>query len=192
MPLLCEVQRTPEWHAARAGKLTASLAAACLRLDPYTSPQKAFRTIVGTEPDRDNEFMTWGRQHEMDALLSYEAESGLLVAVTGFWVHRLYSWLGASPDGLVGQSGLVEVKCPQTLPVKVPVHHRIQMLVQMAVTERSWCDYYAWVPQGSFLQRIHRPPNLVPLIMALHAFYQIYVLTGTPPPRKTRKVKTHA
>ncbi len=191
MPLLCEAQRTPEWHAARAGKLTASLAAACLRLDPYTSPQKAFRTIVGTEPDHDNEFMTWGRQHEMDALLSYEAESGLFVAVTGFWVHPLHNWLGASPDGLVGTLGLVEVKCPQTLPTRVPVHHRIQALVQLAVTGRQWVDYFAWVPQGTFLRRISRPtghgPSLDGLIKALRRFYETYVLTNTPPPRKTRK-----
>jgi len=188
MPALAPKQGSREWHALRAGRITASLAAACLGLDPYVSRQKAFRTIVGTEPLYDNAAMAWGRMHEAKARLDYEVATGELVSVTGFWVHPEKDWLGASPDGLVGADGLVEIKCPGSLPDKVPVHHHIQMLVQLACTGRDWCDYWAWTPTGTFVRRTRRQ-GIAGLLHRLEAFYLTYVVPGVEPPRKKRRAK---
>ncbi len=186
MPLIEALQRSEEWFRAREGKLTASIAAGCLGLDPYCSRQKAWRTILGTQKKDENGFMQWGNAHESDAIAEYEVQSGNLVLTTGFWIHPYLTWLGGSPDGLVGSDGLLEVKCPQTLPVKVPIAHRIQMLVQLHVTERKWADYFAWVPGGHFLERVQRLDGLG-LLVALSRFYDAYVVANVQPPRKRRK-----
>lgn len=185
MPETVSAQRTPEWYAARKGKITASLAAACLGLDPYKSRRKAWREIMGTEPpERGNRAMEWGIRWEAAARLDYEIDTGNMVTCVGFFVHPLLPWLGASPDGLIGTDGLCEIKCPTNCPNRVPIHHRIQCLVQLAVTGREWCDYYAWGASGQrFLRRVHRA-GIPGLVLRLKAFYDSYVVTGTEPPRR--------
>jgi putative phage-type endonuclease len=187
MPLLVEAQRTDQWHSARQGRITASLAAACLGLDPYTSRQKAWRSIVGAQVKDDNRHIRWGVQFEAAARLDYEAATGNIIETTGFWVHPTLDWLGASPDGLIGTDGLAEIKCPTNCPPRVPVHHRVQCLIQLFVTERVWCDYYSWGASGQrFLARIHRA-GLPGLVARLHRFYQDFVVPGVEPPRKRKK-----
>ncbi len=186
MPQVQSEQRTEAWLAARVGIITASVAAGCLGLHPYMSRAKAWRLILGTEKTEENRFMRWGTEMEASARGQYEVETGVLVWPTGFWVHPEHPWLGASPDGLIGTDGLAECKCPQSLPEAVPLHHRIQMLVQLAVTGREWCDYYAWTLHGSFLRRV-RPAGIGGLIRRLDEFRRAYLLTNTEPPRKRRK-----
>lgn len=186
MPLLIADQLTPEWHQAHIGRITASTAAACLGHCPHTSRQKAYRMIVGTEAEKENSFMTWGKENEDKARTAYECVSGAFVARTGFWVHPEFDWLGASPDGLVNGAGLVELKCPAKLPEAVPLHHRIQCLIQLAVTGRQWCDYLAWTTEGTFCRRIH-PAGTASLIERLWRFYLAYVDTGIEPERKKPK-----
>lgn len=188
MPLLVTSQGgTPEWHEARLRRITSSNAAACLGLNPNVSRQKAWRVIMGREIVKDNDFMKWGRDREAHAREEYEIETGRLVAETGFWVSGVYDWLGASPDGFVGGDGLLEVKCPGELPDSVPVQYRIQMLVQMIVTGRKWCDFWAWTPNGkTFLRRVHLAGE-AGIIRKLEAFYQNHILTDTEPPRKKPK-----
>lgn len=188
MPPLLHEQRTQEWLDARRGKVTASLAAACLGLDPYTSPKMAWKKISGlVDNELQNRHMQWGVQFEAKARLDYEVESGNFVETTGLWVHPTCEWLAASPDGLIGADGLCEIKCPTDTPPRVPIHHRIQMLIQLACTERAWCDYYAWAgPQKTLLRRVYRA-GLPGLICRLKSFYETYVLTATEPPRRKRK-----
>lgn len=187
--LLLHEQRSPEWFACRKGKITASLAAAVLSLDPYKGPLAAYNEIVHDKTQDDNEYMKWGRENEAHARDSYEVFSGNLVAMTGFWVHDTFLWLGASPDGLVGTDGLVELKCPTKLPTEIPSHHEIQVRVQLACTDRAWCDYYTWVPgQGEFCKRVERDSGWeLWIITGLQEWYEKYVLTGTPPPRRRKK-----
>ena len=187
MPEVKVAQRSPEWFEARRGRVTASLAAACLGLDPYISRQKAWRLIMGTEPEREeNGFMRWGTEHEGDARTHYEAECGQFVTETGFWVHDDYPWLGASPDGLVGADGLFEAKCPQNLPERVPIAHRIQCGIELACTGRAWCDYLAWTPDGHYLKRVTRAGGGC-LVHRLKLFYLAHITTGIDPGRKPRR-----
>lgn len=191
MPLLCAEQRSEGWFSVRKGRITASVAAGCLGVHPHMSRQEAWRRCLGIEKDSGNRATRWGEQFEPMAKLAYETETGNWLEPTGFWVSRVYDWLGASPDAFVDADGLFECKCPGKLPGAVPVYHRIQMIVQMIVTERAWCDYFCWTPDGIFLRRVHLA-GAAGLVRKLEDFYRTYVLTGLEPPRKKakrRKVK---
>ena len=179
-------QHTPEWFAARKGKITASIAAACLGLNPYESAAKAWRIIKGTEPDHDNYHMRRGRDKEAAARRLYEARHGVQVAEAGFVVHPQLPWLGASPDGLVGPMGVLELKCPKALPEDVPVYHTVQCVIQMACTGRWFTDYLAYVGPGQIFERriIRDLPMEACLLMKLAWFWQEYVVKGVQPPKK--------
>ena len=117
MPQITVAQRTPEWHAARKGKVTASIAAACLGLDKYTSRKKAWRTILGREPeDTGNPHLARGVLFEPKARWEYEVLTGNTVVETGLWTHPECEWLAASVDGCVGDDAILECKCPMVAP----------------------------------------------------------------------------
>lgn len=191
MPLLPHKQRSPEWYSARKGKITASSAAGCLGLDPYDGPLATFNKITGKTTTDDNKHMAWGREFESKAREAYECLSGHFVTETGFWVHDLLPWLGASPDGLIGGDGLVEIKCPSKIPTAIPEHHTIQMIVQMACTGREWCDYFVWVGQEEYCCRLHRDVDHEhDILLRLEDFFQAYIFHDIAPPRK-RPVNDH-
>ncbi len=190
MPELSVPQRTEQWLNARKGRITASLAAACLGMDPFKGPLAAYNEIIGSSSPIDNKHVRWGLQFESEALLAYQQEYGHFVEETGFWVHDLYPWLGASPDGLVGDDGLVEVKCPSVLPEAIPFQHWVQCVVQLACTNRQWVDYFVWVKPNHFLYRVQRTEaKMRDLLDKLYGWYQQHVVTMTPPPRRRRRTK---
>ena len=150
-------QRTEEWFAQRLGKVTASKVADLMAKtksgysasrDNYMA-QLVVERITKTKADSfSNAAMDWGTAQEPFARAAYEAFTGFMVEEVGFVQHPTIAWAGASPDGLVGDDGLVEIKCPNTatmidtlLTGKVPQKYYIQMQMQMACTQRAWCDY---------------------------------------------------
>ena len=75
----------------------------------------------------------------------------VLVDEVGFVPHPTIEMAGASPDGLVGDDGLLEIKCPNTathietlLSQSVPGKYNTQMQFQMACTGRQWCDFVSF------------------------------------------------
>jgi len=180
-------QRTPEWFAVRSHRVTASLAAACLGLDPDTGPITAWKEIMGLKKQPENPFITWGIQNERAAREAYEVETGYLAETTGFWVDDAEDWLGASPDGLVETDGLVEMKCPQIgLPTAIPQKHLIQIAIQLRCTNRLWCDYFAWHPEeGHFLERVHRSfEEEAGMVEQLRQWHLIHVQGNVAPARR--------
>jgi putative phage-type endonuclease len=194
MPLIVANQRTPEWHAARKGKITASLAAACLGLDDYISRQKAWRIITGVEPETIvTDDMQRGIDREADAVYAWECATGLLAMPTGLWVHPDYPWLAASPDGLVDDDGVLDVKCPRKLHDDIPVKYRVQLVVQMACTERGIGYFGSWVEgQEPFTAQLCWNPNTEDEhLTALTEFYERYIVTNTPPERAKPRKAAH-
>jgi putative phage-type endonuclease len=147
-------QLTPEWHAARAGKITCSRLGAILGLDPYCTPKRYWEELVGLrEPFAGNAATRYGQEHERDARWSYECEIGDLVELCGFVTHPYCTWFGGSPDGLVGDECGVEFKCIYRgeLPEKPKPAHEAQCRGLMAVTRRIsgiW-DLYYWTPNAT-------------------------------------------
>jgi putative phage-type endonuclease len=156
-------QRSPEWYAARLGKVTASRVAdvmAKTKTGYSTSRQNyAAELIVERLTGRQGDFyqnaaMAWGTATEPMARSAYEARMGVLVEEIGFVPHRTIKMAGASPDGLVGEDGLVEIKCPNTathietlLSKSIPLKYLYQMQWQMACTGALWCDFVSYDPR---------------------------------------------
>lgn len=158
------LQRTPEWIAARRGCLTASSVADILpnSKGKYRESREALMNVLIAERDsgRARESFTsaamqWGVDHEDEAREEYEVQTGELVDLVGFMLHPDVPFLGASPDGLVGKDGLIEIKCPQpATQIKyiragvVPEEYRPQILLQLIVTGRKWCDFVSFDPRA--------------------------------------------
>lgn len=159
-------QQTSEWFEARCGCLTASRAKAVINRkkngEPYAEYYTVLEQIVGERltgivaSTGTTAAMQWGIDHEEEAREQYVIETGRDVALTGFVKHPTVRWLGASPDGLVGDDGLIEIKCPTTLTHlkrvasgAVPEEYKPQMLVQLLCTGRKWVDFVDYDPRLS-------------------------------------------
>ena len=149
-------QRSAGWYAERAKRLTASDFGAALGLNPYFSRAKLWRIKCGLETIETNDHIQRGIDNEQTALLEYEVESGNWVDEVGLVMHPAHDWLACSPDGLVGDTGLVEVKCPVALRSAPPEYHYAQIQGQLAITGRVWCDYWQWTVGGTYCIRIMR------------------------------------
>jgi len=170
-------QRTEEWFAARLGKVTASRVADLVgktktgysaTRDNYMAQLVVERLTQTKAESYTNAAMQWGTDQEPFARAAYEAAQGVMVEEVGFIPHPTIEWAGASPDGLVGDDGLVEIKCPNTatmietlLSQKVPGKYFTQMQFQLACTGRKWCDYVVFDPRMPakaqlFVKRVDR------------------------------------
>lgn len=175
-------QRSEEWFAARCGKVTASRVAdimARTKTGPSASRENYLAQLVcermtGKPAESySNAAMAWGTEQEPFARAAYESAKDVLVEEVGFVSHPSFSEAGASPDGLVGEFGLVEIKCPNTathiqtlLEQKVPEKYNTQMQWQMACTQRHWCDYVSFDPRMAeglqlFIKRVEFDPVYV-------------------------------
>lgn len=156
-------QGSPEWLALRAGKVTASRVADILAKTKtgvsasrgnYLIQLAIERATGQIEPSFTNEAMQWGIDNEAQARMAYEVESGNFVDQVPFVEHSNIDGFGASPDGLVGSMGLVEIKCPNSAThwsyIKAnapPNKYYIQMQAQMACTNTEWCDFVSFDPR---------------------------------------------
>ena len=153
-------QRTDEWFAARIGKVTASRVADVIAKtktgysatrDNYMA-QLVCERLTGQKGESfTNAAMQHGTETEPLARASYEALKDVLVDEVGFVPHPSIEMAGASPDGLVNDDGLLEIKCPNTathietlLTQSVPGKYNTQMQFQMACTGRKWCDFVSF------------------------------------------------
>lgn len=175
----------PHWHFERAGRLTASNAAAALGIARYKSRRQLWRELTGrAQPPGDTPAMRWGREHESDAIAAFEVRTGRLVLPCGFRAHRDHSWLGASPDGMAGAE-LLECKCPaRPVPHRfVPDHYYAQMQVQLAVFEASASWFVSWTPEQVVVFSVQADPAyrawMLPL---LEQFWDCVVADREPAP----------
>ena len=156
-------QGSPEWFQMRLGKVTASRVADILaktKTGPSASRQNYLielaiqRTTGIIQESYTNAAMEWGTQTEPQARVAYEVRTNNFVDQLAFVDHPSIAWFGCSPDGLVSDRGLVEIKCPNSpthweyfKAKKAPNKYVIQMQAQMAVTGRDWCDFVSFDPR---------------------------------------------
>lgn len=159
-------QQTPEWFEARRGRLTGSLAGAALGLAPYMDQEDCLRALVRSMHDMPSEFegniaTQWGNANEALARSAYEMETGNTVEPAGFVPFE--DWSGASPDGYVGEDGLVEIKCPFGIrkdekpdikTIDDQPHYYAQVQLQLHFTRRDWCHFWQWAPHGTKLEMV--------------------------------------
>lgn len=188
-------QRTPAWHLARRGKLTASNLGAILGQVGYISRAAAFRRVMGLEKFEGNCATEWGTNNEANGIMAYQSLTGNIVSATGLHVHSDHDWLAGSPDGFVGEEGMIEVKCPYyfrkdgtgRLHKKVPPHYFQQMNALMEICNREWCDYVCWSPEGMVVYRVKRDKLAFDFLMTYYGqFYAaMQAQADKPPPLPT-------
>ncbi len=182
-------QRSPEWHAALAGSLGASSVPDALAKTktgwgagrPNTIARLIVERLTG---QRQDGYVTAAMQNGIDteeeARLAYEFHSDCDVAQIPFERHPTIKWSHASPDGLIGNAGLVEIKCPQPAAhldqllgggAAIPAKYITQMQWQMTCTKRAWCDFVSYCPAYPEHMRlfIHRVPRDDKMIAELEA-----------------------
>lgn len=156
-------QRSEEWFAARLGKVTASRIGDVMAKTKtgYSASRANYmaQIIVERMTGKQTEMFTnaamqWGTDTEPLARAAYEAKNNVMVDEVGLIEHPDIAMSGASPDGLVGEHGMVEIKCPNTathietlLTGKIDEKYIYQMQWQMACTGRKWCDFVSFDPR---------------------------------------------
>jgi hypothetical protein len=159
------VQGSPEWFAERAGRFTGSRFADVLaRSKSSGKPLKAYddlieqiaaeRITLDYEDGVTARALKWGHEVEPFARNAYEMETGLIVQQVGFIVHPQFDFAGASPDGLIGLDGGLEIKCPISKTVHLArirngmeEDHMPQVQGAMWVTGRKWWDFISYDPR---------------------------------------------
>ena len=159
-------QRTEEWFTARKNRVTGSSVGAILSMSPFMKPEDMMRNMVREYHNYPSEFKgnvatDYGTYHESLAIMDYVQSTNNIVVPTGF--HTFEDWLGASPDGLIGDDGLIEIKCPYSLRDKNPpefksidyqTHYWMQIQIQLLVTGSQWCHFYQWSAYGYMLETV--------------------------------------
>lgn len=175
-------QGTDDWQALRLGKVTASRIADLMALTRtgwgtsrtnYMAELVAERLTGVKSEGFSNAAIKWGLEMEPQARDAYVFFADADVTQIGFVDHPRIAMTGASPDGLVGDAGLVEIKCPLTathietlLTASVREKYLFQMQWQMACTGRQWCDFVSYDPRMPermryFCQRMPRNDRLI-------------------------------
>lgn len=154
-------QKSPEWIAARLGRLTASCCGEAFATikSGWGASRRNLRTRLvlerltgrSQESGYTNAAMERGVQLEPEARMAYEAETGALVETVGFIAHdELLA--GCSPDGLIGDDGLLEIKCPGApahldyVRGELPNDYRLQVIHALWLTGRQWADFVSYHP----------------------------------------------
>lgn len=184
-------QRSEAWFDARKGRVTGSNIGAILGLDPNRTRADVMREMVRTYHGHPREFQgniatQYGVTHEDEARDDFILKTGAEVVRASFCIHDNFDWLGASPDGFIGDDALLEIKCPFGLRDKEPPiafktaaeqpHYYAQMQVQMFVTDRSMCFFWQWAQRDNNLEIVEYDSDYIAEIFpVLKAFYDEFL-----------------
>jgi putative phage-type endonuclease len=177
----CE-QGSAEWLSLRLGKVTASKVSDVLSKGRGSAPSKMSETYMieliaevltgNSKPFFENDAMRWGTETEPQARAMYAVNNDFVdVKEVAFVEHN--EQIGISPDGLIGEDGLLEIKCPNTttqikraLSNDYSADYKAQIQMQLWVTEREWCDFLSFDPRldceaGYLQQRVFRDEEYI-------------------------------
>ena len=176
------IQGTDEWKALRLGKVTASRMADLMARTKsgWGASRETYRADLVVERltgcPRDSftsPAMKWGTETEPYARDAYRMYHLCDVQEIAFVDHPTIVMAGCSPDGIIGDDGLVELKCPESkthidhlLTGKIPEKYHLQMQWQLACCGRAWCDFASYDPRlpesmRLFIKRIPRDEALI-------------------------------
>jgi len=187
------IQGSEEWFAARKGRVTGSVAGAILGMSPHMTREDVMRMMVREYHDAPKEIdkfveeviFAYGKHHEPGAILEYEMETGNTVEPCGFFEYE--DWLGASPDGIIDENTLLEIKCPygkRNTPKPVifktaqeQPHYYAQMQIEMLCSKRQWAHFYQWAPNGDIAKKVIFDPGWIyENLGVLYDFYTEYLV----------------
>lgn len=175
-------QGSDAWFQSRMGRVTASRIADVIAKtktgysasrDNYAAQLICERLTNLPTESYTNAAMQWGTETEPKARQAYESHTFTSVVEVAMIPHPTIEMAGASPDGTIGDDGLIEIKCPNTsthidtlLSQKIPSKYVTQMQWQMACTGRKWCDFVSFDPRMPdnlqlFIKRVDRDDELI-------------------------------
>ena len=168
-------QRSPEWYHARLGVITASnidRVTTAVKRKTYALELAAEILTQQVKTIATNDAMQWGIDNEGKARSWYSLAAEIEVEEVGFCIHETNDRFGCSPDGLVGEDGLLEIKCPSSHNHLLYMRdgpskdYIMQMQWQMFVTNRKWCDFVSYDPRMpankvACIHRIHRDNRMI-------------------------------
>lgn len=191
-------QGSKEWYKARIGRITGSTVGAILGLSPWQKPADVIRAMVreyhGAETEfKGNPASDHGNMHEQRAMLAFMRETGLSVEKCGFFPYG--DRMGASPDGLTSDGGVLELKVPYSLrnggefkPLADQPHYAAQVQMEILATGRThayFAQYRApkgdplapdYVEEAISIERVEADPHWIDNNLdAINAFYQMYL-----------------
>lgn len=193
-------QRTQEWFEQRKSRITGSRVGAILGMSPWQKPSDVLRAMVREYHGAPSEFLgsvatDHGNNNEQRALLAFMRESGLEVEQCGFFAYG--ELMGASPDGLTSDGGVLELKVPfglrneqaaQFKPLADQPHYASQVQMEMLAAGRThaWFAQYVapkgdplshdYVPEQISIERIEADPDWLDRnLPAISAFYALYI-----------------
>tara|TARA_R110000868_G_scaffold80990_2_gene229627 strand:+ start:671 stop:1552 length:882 start_codon:yes stop_codon:yes gene_type:complete len=175
----------------RKGRITGSVVGAILGVNKYKSADDVMRDMVRAYHGAPREFegnvaTEYGSFNEDGAIFDFVMECGFdVIQNERFFIHPEYDWLGATPDGIVGDDAVIEVKCPfgkrdatsadNFLGISGLPHYYAQMQIEMACTGRSKCYFYQWATKANQIEIVRFDKNwfddALPKLKAFHDKY---------------------
>lgn len=166
-------QRTEDWYNIRKGKMTASNADTIIAngkgLETYIYNLMAEYYSSAEKENYINADMQRGIDLEPEARLEFEFYTGLDVQEVGFIEYN--EFIGVSPDGLIGDDGLIEIKCPNDsvyfkllLSDNIKPEYIAQMQMQLYVTNRQHCYFVSYNPnfeKSLYIKKITRDEEMI-------------------------------
>jgi putative phage-type endonuclease len=167
----CE-QGSPEWHAARCGRVTASRVADIMR-KTKSGVSASRNTYMGELiAERLSGFqdaygftskaMDWGKEQEPRARAMYGFMRDVTPALVGLVIHPTIEMAAGSPDSLIADDGMLEIKCPNSathiatlLGAPIDPDYVKQMQWNMACTGAKWCDFVSFDPRMPGHMQVH-------------------------------------
>jgi len=162
-------QGSPEWFAQRLGRITASNFGALMTLPRSKKDREAglisetartylvkkvSEVLTGMSKEFTTQSMEWGSETEDEARKIYELENMVEVKQIGFAILESNPIVGGSPDGLVGDDGIIEIKCPDSntftgylLGDSIVKGYMAQIQGNLWILDRSWCDFIVYDPR---------------------------------------------
>lgn len=178
------LQNSPEWHAARAGRCTGSRIADVMAKGKGGAPSAMRATYLGElVAERLSGFqsmdtykspaMKWGTDNEGNACAMYAFMYDVEPSTVGFVLHPTIDMAGASPDRLVGDRGLLQIKCPNSsthaetlLGAPIDGRYLKQIQWELCCTEREFCEFVSFDPRYPaemqlFVKRVPRDDAMI-------------------------------
>lgn len=174
-----EQSQSQLWFAERRKRLTASSFGRICKMRVTTDPKKFINNLLH-HTFYGNISTNYGKDHESIARREFAETFGQEIVECGFFIGKSDCYLGATPDGLIGKDGIIEIKCPYNARLHTPEEAIIlkkvkfatykdnvfslkrndnyfyQVQGQLHVTERKYCYFILWTPQGMLFEKIYK------------------------------------
>ncbi|XP_072400501.1 uncharacterized protein [Diabrotica undecimpunctata] len=204
-----------QWLEERQKRITASHFGKICKLKSTTSRSRTVCSLLYSK-FKGNENTKYGQIHESFAIEAFESKMNCKIIKCGLFIDEEHCFLGASPDGLVGDDALIEIKCPPSIKSMTPKaavekkklpylqvtkntnkielkrnhDYYYQIQAQLHIVKREKCYFVVWTPQGNIIEEIPRDQQFwtTKIFPKVKEFYVNNLLPEVVDPRQSRSL----